>query len=154
MSLEAIAALAQAADTALKADIRLPTYLGGAHVFSQIESEDLELDDYIIVGSKDSSPFPWLVFNAERGETLGITIRLFSRVLRNDGTRLEGDGRVLVMAGHVSRILTDAQLPLSSFGKIATSTVSLQGTGLTPTGERIVGVVRFDAQCRKGNPNA
>lgn len=149
MSFEAIDALAQAVDVALRGDSALTTYLGGPYVFSQEQDQDLALDDYIVLRSKDSG-LPWRRFNPQgRGERLAVTMDLYSRSLRSNGDLVLGDQRVLVMAGHVSRILYEAQLALPSYGLVALSGVTLQATAPEPDGKRMKGVVRYEATCRK-----
>ena len=148
MSAEAIASVTAAVDVALRADAVLVAYMGGEHVFSQLESEDLPLDDYLVLANKDSG-LPWRRFNGQKGERLGVTIHVWSRVQRLNGTRIEGDLRVLTMIARISTILVGSALPLGSYGLVAVGEVFTQAVALEPSGSRIKGVVRYEATCNR-----
>lgn len=139
---EAAGPLNMAVDGLLQADGALMAELGGIYIYSgEGPAQDASVADYIELGSDDTAPFQR--FNRQDGEQPGIDLEVWSLIQRPGGTTLSGKGRVLELAGHVSRILNDRAFDLPGYGRWLGGRVTLLRTLKDPFALRMRAALRF-----------
>lgn len=133
---EALTPLSAAVVAALTDDAVLTTFLGGtAEVFNGGVPQGYTVsapntaagsppDDYVVVGSKEAANAAHF---GSADEANGVWLHLWSRTARANGSQVIGDGRVVTMAGHVSRILRGRRLTLDGFGESSSDGEAMVG---------------------------
>jgi hypothetical protein len=145
---EAAGPLNVAVDALLQADAPLMALLGGLHIYSgDGPAQDASVADYIELGTDDTAGFDR--FNGQFGEAPGLELELWSLIERPDGTTMVGKGRILELAGHVSRILNHRVITLTGYGRFLSERAELLRTMKDPAGLRMRGDMRLSGWATK-----